>query len=528
MKWRMKAALTLALAVALTGCTGGSGGNAPAPGADGGDGANAGGSQQEGAPEERSEPIEISWLSFDFPQEDGTIVQRHLEERFNVKLNNIRIDRTNWKDQLNIRLASGELPDVWLLWGIADVSAYSSQNLLAELPVEEIKANIPNMAKLIDERDPFAWSNGLIDGKNYGIPITNLDGAYPLLPYYNTEWLKAIGYDAPPTTLEELEDVVYKFRNNDPDGNNRKDTYGLTGKAAASSLDESFPYVFGAFDVQPTSWVDDGNGGIVYGMTTERAREAFKLLNKWFKDGVLDPEFITADNKKHETDFANGRVGVTSASWTVMRPSQREHVKNTDTNYFDVAYGNPVAAEGYTGHALAWGLTSNYFGMGADVDKTPGKREKIYEILNAMYSDTELMKFLMFGEEGVHHDVVDGLPVVKTEVKDGMKNLGFGNFYGLLAGKAVEFEPLRLQKRDIEWRTEMSEGVPLIIDKGKFHLSSRVKYPDLPNFEKEYFIKFITGEADLDAGFDDFVAQWNRIGGEVLTQEANEIYKSNR
>ncbi|MBD2845020.1 extracellular solute-binding protein [Paenibacillus sp. IB182496] len=523
-KWLLRL-LTLALAVLVAaGCSGGNTGGSKAANA-GDNSGNAGADASAppaGAAEE--EPIEISWLSFNFPPEDGTFVQQYLEETFNVRITNVRIDRTNWKDQLNVRLASGELPDLWLLWGIADVSTYASQNLLAELPVDEIRAHLPELAALIDEKDPGAWNNGLIDGKNYGIPITNLDGAYPLLTVYNEEWLQAVGYDEPPQTLEQFEDVLYKFRNDDPDGNGKKDTYGITGKAA-SNIGDSFVSVFNAFDVQPTYWEEDDTGALVYGMTTDKAREAFKLLNKWFDDGVLDPEFITSDGKKEE--FLNSRVGTTNSSWIYYRPSYRETLKTTDSaRYFDAVVGPQFAADGYTGKAAAWGLTGNYFGMSVDVDETPGKREKIYEILNATYTDEVVMKKVFFGDEGVHYDLVDGRPVMKEAYADTTTkvSLGMGAYYGLLAGKSLKFEAINNPAEDLAWRAEVTAGMPMQFDKGKFYMPSRTSFPDLTNLEREYFIKLITGEVDLEGGFDEFVERWNKAGGAQLTKEANEIY----
>ncbi|UQZ87538.1 Lipoprotein LipO precursor [Paenibacillus konkukensis] len=519
MKWWSKGLIVGTLLVSAVGCTGANDETAGKTGT----GSSSSAAPGSNATTKSEKPIEISWLSFDFPKDDGSIGQKYIEEKFNVKLKNIRIDRTNWKDQLNVFLASGEVPDVWLLWGISDVDTYSKQNLLTELPVDEIRAKIPELAAFVDEKNPSAWNDGLIAGKSYGIPITNLDGAYPLLPYYNQNWLKAIGYNEPPKTFAEFEDVMYKFRNNDPDGNGKKDTYGITGKGATSIAD-SFQNVFGAFDIAPTYWALNASGDLQYGLTTEQSRQAMKVLNKWFKDGVIDPEFITADGKKEE--FLNGLVGTTTASWTYHRPSVQEQDKKTKSNFFPRVAGKVFGAEGYKGYAPAWGITGNYLGMGIDVGKTPGKKEKIWEILNAMYTDMDTMMFLSYGQEGVHYDMVDGLPTKKPEIGDQLKNMGIGSFYGLLPAKAMKFEPMRSPKADLDWRAKVSADVPMLFNQVKFILPSAGKFPDLSNLEKQYFIKFITGEVDLDGGFENFVKEWKKAGGEVLTKEANEIYKS--
>ncbi|MGO4496003.1 extracellular solute-binding protein [Paenibacillus sp. 2RAB27] len=468
-------------------------------------------------------PVEISWLSFDFPEQDGSLVQNWIEKKFNVKIKNMRIDRQNWKDQLNLRLATNELPDMWLLWGTADVSTYSQQGLLAELPIEEIKKKMPTLAEFIDKNQPSAWNDGLINGKSYGIPITNLEGVLPLHPFYNGDWLKAIGYNQPPTTLKELEDVLYKFRNNDPDGNGKKDTFGLTGYGKTGAAD-SFQYVFGAHHVHPKSWSKDKSGNLVYGITTEGARESFKLLNKWFKDGVLDPEFITNDGKRN--DFENKRVGISTENWSNFRENGKIG-QLAKKNGINLMVGKALEGPYGPGKLAMWGLTGNYIGMSVDAGKNPAKKEKIYEILNSFYSDKDSYLMSQFGEDGVHYSMENGKPVIKDDFKDSKKriNMGFGNYYGLLSRKSKAFEPFTYSAEEIAQRDQLAQGVERVVNEAKFIIPSAVKYPDLVNIEQEYFIKFITGEVDTDKGFDRFVETWNKSGGKEITEEVNKIYK---
>lgn len=44
---------------------------------------------------------------------------------------------------------------------------------------------------------------------------------------------------------------------------------------------------------------------------------------------------------------------------------------------------------------------------------------------------------------------------------------------------------------------------------------------------KEYQLKFVAGEVDLDAGFDSYVAELNKIGLAKATEEANAAYARN-
>ncbi|MOA52356.1 hypothetical protein D3C78_1756440 [compost metagenome] len=48
------------------------------------------------------------------------------------------------------------------------------------------------------------------------------------------------------------------------------------------------------------------------------------------------------------------------------------------------------------------------------------------------------------------------------------------------------------------------------------------KWAKLEKLENETFLNIIVGDLPLSA-FDDFVMEWNRLGGEKITNEVNEI-----
>lgn len=53
--------------------------------------------------------------------------------------------------------------------------------------------------------------------------------------------------------------------------------------------------VYGAFGFLPDRWTEK-DGKLVYGAVQPEIKEALTLLNKRYKDGVIDPEFITGEN----------------------------------------------------------------------------------------------------------------------------------------------------------------------------------------------------------------------------------------
>ena len=50
-------------------------------------------------------------------------------------------------------------------------------------------------------------------------------------------------------------------------------------------------------------------------------------------------------------------------------------------------------------------------------------------------------------------------------------------------------------------------------------------WESLETLRKMTYVQIITGEKPVDA-FDDFVKQWNEMGGAKITEEANEWYHS--
>jgi len=478
---------------------------------------------------ETDKPVEIKWAGIFPPDTDDSYAQRFLEKKFNIKLVNVRLDASTAEQQLNVKLASGEIPDV--IPGVTDINGFKNlveQEIAAELPVDEIRKHMPNYAKYIDQLDASFWKAGFVGGKNYGIPRTYGEGNSYFLPAYNAAWLKKIGYNAPPDTLAELEDVLTKFRNEDPDGNGKKDTYGFSarGKDTLGS-NQIFNIVFGAYGINPAAWsITDGK--LQFGITMEGAREAFRTLNKWYKAELLDPEFITDDSSRYESKFINGQTGMLDqALWYQFDPSGSIGV-NAGKSGMTFVVGQPLLGPGGKRYGSAHGMLQVPTIISAEAYKDEKKRVKIYELLDALAMDPETYLAAVHGEKGVHYDEVEGAAVPKPEYTDLQKAgavAGIGYFYGLF--KSNTLIHLSRPKSQMDYRAALNKDdvVRLINPLGQAILPGWTANKDaITKIIKEYEIKFVTGSIDVDKGFDDFVALLNKSGLKAATEEANEVY----
>ena len=137
MKHRLKlgAALLLSFSLLAAGCsangtekTGNTGANS-----------SAGGSN---APAEKEAPIEITFAAstWDVPTEDNNFVQKYLEEKYNIKIINMRVTDENFK----LKIAANEVPDIFPHTPTeTDMVNWARQGVIASISVDEIKQYMP-------------------------------------------------------------------------------------------------------------------------------------------------------------------------------------------------------------------------------------------------------------------------------------------------------------------------------------------------------------------------------------------------
>ncbi len=134
----------------------------------------------------------------------------------------------------------------------ATMNEYAQKGMLLDLtPYAD---QLEGVKSLVGED---ALTKGMIGDTLYAIPRT----PDPLYHTYwiRTDWLENLGLEMP-TTLDELRAVLVAFREQDPDGNGAKDTYGLTGQSLAT-----FAPIFGAFGVTaPASAWGTGSADALY------------------------------------------------------------------------------------------------------------------------------------------------------------------------------------------------------------------------------------------------------------------------
>ncbi|MBE4740271.1 sugar ABC transporter substrate-binding protein [Streptomyces caniscabiei] len=204
----------------------------------------------------------------------------------------------NFDQQLQSRASTKDLPDV-MINDTALMGSYQGQGLLK--PIDP--ASIDGHGQITDK----TWASTVgIDGEHYGIPYSRQ--AQTLM--IRSDWLRGLGLKAP-TTWAEMLSVAKAFADRDPDGNGKKDTYGMVVPGSAQNgyaawWGASFLWSGGAKIIER-----DGEG---YRPTMDSAAAVRTVT--WMKDnlfcgdnGVIQPGAISAVTGT-ATNFQDGNAGM--------------------------------------------------------------------------------------------------------------------------------------------------------------------------------------------------------------------------
>lgn len=470
------------------------------------------------------------------PLDENADMLVYWEEKFGVDIELIDITGLGGDagvQKLNLMLTSGDIPDQFQANAL-NLEKYYESGLLAPMDDEVLKAYMPSIMKKLDEEsNGSALNYGKFDGTRYGL----IRGFWWPAQYRSNfilrgDWLNNVGLPVP-KTLEDYEEVFYAFTNDDPDGNGKDDTYGLS----ETMVDR----MYGAFGVVPGQW-SEVNGELVCDDIQVGMKEALRYLHKWYEDGVLDPEFVTGENQGGywaiTHTFMNGRIGSTSMGnvyhWTPDLPGRSAGADYTEASkvgiYEDLVFAEPPIGPGGKQAAATQGeLVSNSFLVyGTQLQDDPDKMGKLMQMSETMFGgDKEMFLTVFMGEKGEHWEYdSQGFPKLLEglDAREMQKRGAWGAFlwFQFINESRLTDGAVMQWAEEHDFTVGRKETkVPSFIN-----TPARAQYQaELEKIRDETFTAIILGNEPIDY-FDDYVAKWKRSGGDQLTEELNEWYAS--
>ncbi len=497
--------------------------------------------------EDTDETLALTWLGYPGLAgcEEGKPTELLLEDKFNVEITPLFAEYNGYNDKKNAFLQAGDIPDLIYEMDPMYHFADARDEFLLEVPYEAIEKYAPSIYAQITEKAPAAWAYSYYEGKNYGMPNLNYSHVENTVSGYRGDWLEKLGMEAP-STLDELHDVLYAFVHNDPDGNGKDDTYGYV--PPSSYYHFYFTEFFGAYGLLPFDW-QEVDGDIVYGGLRPENEDALQLLADWYKEGIIYPAFVELDQNQ-DALFRAGKTGYKGQAGYQDPTNPSSILSATRQNAPDatIVYSNVVTGPDGKAGFRGWGYPAHTVAFGDNGEDSAKKATRILKMLEAMFTDDDLMKQVRLGKEGetytlASEDTLSAYTYVATkDYADAAQkrlggyefNIAGGTFWSPIAPSENFYESM---KSNAYKALEKEFAEPYIMITDAFYKvdivpSAPTYLTDIHNAQQALMAKVIKSEVPADQYVEEFTKIWEASNGPQLLSEAkqqaeivDEIYK---
>lgn len=441
----------------------------------------------------------------------------------------------SYMEKVQLVLNSKNAPDLISLTGL-DSFAYGVAKAGALKPLNKYLPKYPNLMKVYNTA---YWNEFSFDANKYFIMRPYELPVADRCTLIRQDWLDKLHLKMP-TTVQEFHDVLAAFVKAQPDGQNP--TYGLSGRVNLDNFWALTP-AYGNPNIdtgKPYIYVDYTTKKLVLWHTSNAARAYYKEIVKWWKEGLIDKEFLNNNTDTFWSKVNNGVTGTVahgaeSAGWltTWMRQIQKKTtpvlavVPALKGTGFKNAYGGEGGTE-----------TMRAFDGYSGISRNCKNVDNVLKVLNFECSPA-FNDFCLWGLEGMEYNTVNGVKIQDTDYK---QTKAFYDMYVFCYDKS-SFTPAQndriYQKYDGGGDKQYDpESDALARSRAAYIAVSKTAvpyqkwtniipglpvedlHPDVESPITALSVKLITGE--LDANKD---ADWNKYLSEVNKTGINDIIK---
>ncbi len=258
-----------------------------------------------------------------------------LEEKSGVNLNITGIINTSWNERKAVAMASGDMADIYLgfSWTADEIVEYGmNQGYFLALNdyIDQYGDQINYIFDYMKDADMKGTAT-CPDGKIYHLPYMGEAGLDMLsrTTYgmsINTEWLDKLNLSVP-STMEELYNTLTAFKTQDPNGNGKADeipfsaeynaefrslmlgAYGFITEGTTAADSGAQLGVTGDLCNVSLKMQNDGTSAPVFIPLDEDYKDYLTMMNRFYTEGLLDPDFFTQDTPTRAAKNMEGATG---------------------------------------------------------------------------------------------------------------------------------------------------------------------------------------------------------------------------
>lgn len=450
----------------------------------------------------------------------------------------------NDSQKVALAVANGEMPDVMIV-DQANYVALLDSGMLADL-TDVFEERQDTILGEVYAAFPESFEAALVKGRLMALPNTPQQYENPVL-WVRQDWLDKLGLELP-KTLDDLEELMRAFVEQDPDGNGEDDTIGMTViQTVFSDYNfnngmESIAALFGAY---PRMWYMQDNGEVIYGSVMPGIRDTLELVARWYQEGLIDKEFANHTDTQFTEQMVSGKVGIAFGRGALGC----NQIQNTHANDPE-SYWTPVLCpldENGVYHSHTRTPVSSYLVVSKDC-KNPGT---VLDIVIGEYKwhwmidqdEVGLAKRKEYDVAGTLwgvmplHIQLERVPIAIERYNAFKQYFETGSIEGLSAqckqfiAAWEDYVADNTKLTGWGWRYMMYDyGAVITADNIEFANpcfwgtteTMKDSWASLRSMEEEVFVKIIMGESDITA-FDKFVEDWYANGGATITEEVQQF-----
>ncbi len=351
-------------------------------------------------------------------------IKKGMLEDHNVEVEFVSVPRWTETEEINNLLASGGAPDICLTYSFPTIQTYANMGGVLDMKpmLDEYGDELTNLNNWLGDTNIY-WNLKEENGNLWAIEGKRANNRR-ILTFMRKDWLDKLGLEEP-KTIDEFHDCLVAFRDNADE---------LLGKDAKKMVPFSISYDAGwraalLIESQMDPKITDKelyvNGFDDRKLTQNGTKEAVKILNEWYNDGLIWKDFAlyTAGDSTEDDMMKAGYVGAFQHNWDYPFRNGEDSIQaNLKRMVGDDA--KFVAVDCFENSE---GKTLKY------VDSTAGDRKIFFPATNEeplaslLYldwiSDPEHIKYLQIGDEGKTHKVLDDGAIEVIAAPQGSKEI---------------------------------------------------------------------------------------------------------
>ncbi|MBQ7247666.1 MAG: extracellular solute-binding protein [Lachnospiraceae bacterium] len=481
-----------------------------------------------------------------YPEGDGpsdNVVTRFMKDKLNIAFDmSWTVDKGNYAEQLDLAIASNtRLPDVFKV-NKRQMSTLASADLIYDMGELFEKYASDNLKKVLAFNDNEGIKSATIDGKLYGLPLTNDVGDGVSMIFIRKDWLDTLGLQVP-STLHELIDVAKAFVDQNVSGKPN----GTMGIGMAKDLGFTWDVIANAYGGYPDLWREGADGRLAYGSTLPEIKDGLACLRELYASGLINSEFAAQETSKLAQYVAQGRLGIFIGPFWYNNNYIINNF-NADPDADWIVVNNLPLEQGGSVATRAWNTTYRWWCVSK---KCPNPEAAVklmnlwYEMWQGEYSDWYWD--LQMSDEYEDVDMKTYSPVffdpplknceLDRKLLDALEsgdtsnlNAEGMNAYSHLTlddGSPINRSSILTWKGSFRILNDTYDSFVYDAYRGPTDIQFSAIQSVLDELETNTFIDIIMGKKDVSY-FDTFVEEWYSQGGTELTERVNEWYENNR